>query len=70
MAISILHLYMCVQFQNILAYNEENKFCLPNKESISGHRFEKTNMAVKCEMLMNCSKKNYTHLQKANKTVK
>ena len=29
---------------------------MPVKESISGHRCERTNMAEKCEMFMNCSK--------------
>ena len=36
--------------------NKEKEICLPNKESISSHRCERTNMVAKCEMFMNCSK--------------
>ena len=32
------------------------EICLPNKESINGHRCERTNKAAKCEFFMNCSK--------------
>ena len=34
---------------------KEGKICLPNKESLSNHRCERTNIVAKCEILMNCS---------------
>ena len=37
--------------------NKEKEICLPNKGSVSVHRYERTTMVAKCEMLMNCSKK-------------
>ena len=35
--------------------NKEKEICLPNKESIRGHRCERTIMVAKCEIFMNCS---------------
>ena len=39
-----------------IGINKEKEICLPYRESISGHRCERTAMAAKCEMLMNCIK--------------
>ena len=49
MHISILYICMCTILKNI-GINKEKEMCLPNKESISGHKYERTNMATKCEM--------------------
>ena len=39
-----------------IGINEAKEICLPNNEFISCHGCERTNMAAKCDMLMNCSK--------------
>ena len=36
--------------------NREKEMCLPDKEYISCHLSEKTNMSAKCKMAINCSK--------------
>ena len=46
----------------------KKEICLLNKESKNGQRCERTNMAAKCEMFMNCSKKIHRHLQRTNMT--
>ena len=51
-----MYIYMCVQFQKLLAQIRKKEICLPNKQSISGHKCERINMATKCEMFMKCSK--------------
>ena len=43
---------MCVQFQKIMAQVRRKK-CLPNKESVTGHRCERKNMAAKFKIYMN-----------------
>ena len=35
-----------------ISINKESEICLSKKESISGHRCERTNMATKCEMFV------------------
>ena len=41
---------MCVcTISKDIGRNKEKEICLPNKESISGHTYERTNMAAKCE---------------------
>ena len=39
------------------------EICLPNKESISGHGYERANMGTKCEIYINCSN-NFLRLKK------
>ena len=41
---------------NDIDISKEKEICLPKKESVSGHNNERTNMTVKCEMFINCSK--------------
>ena len=50
-----IHIYVCTISKDI-GLNKEKEICSPNKESISGHRCEGTNMAVRFEIFMNCSK--------------
>ena len=45
---------MCTISKDI-GINKEKEMFLPNKESISGHRCERKNVEVKCEMFVNCS---------------
>ena len=45
---------------------KEKEICVENKESISGHRCERTGMSAKCEIFMNCSK---TFIGKKNKQI-
>ena len=53
--ISIYYIYTGLQFQKILA-KIRKKMCLSNKDYVSGHRCERTNMAAKCGIFMNCYK--------------
>ena len=53
---------MCTISKDI-GINKENEICLPNKESISGHRCKHTNMDAKCEIFITCSK-NYIGIGK------
>ena len=59
MGISILyryiHMHMCT-FSKDIGINMEKEICVLNKEFISGQKHEKTNVAAKCEIFMNCSK--------------
>ena len=45
-SIIYIHICMCVQFQNNMDINKEKEMCLSNKESIVGHRCERTNIAA------------------------
>ena len=38
-----------------IGINKEKEIHVPSKESISGYRCEKNNMAAICQMFMNCS---------------
>ena len=51
------NIYMYVYNSKIYWHKyRKKKICLPNKESISSHRFERTNMGKKCVISMNCIK--------------
>ena len=57
MGFSFLYIiHMCVPFQKILAQIRKKKYVFQKKESVSVHRYERTYMAVKCEMFMNYKK--------------
>ena len=69
MGISIfidIHVYT---ISNVIGLNKENEISLPNKESIGGHRCERTTLAAKCEMFMNVIK-NIIGIGKKNMTIK
>ena len=46
---------MCTMSKDV-GIKDRNAICSPSKESIIGHRYERTNMVAKCEMFMNCNK--------------
>ena len=54
---------MCTISKDI-GTNKEEEICLPNKESINGHKCERIGMDAKCEMFMNCSKTSYAFAKK------
>ena len=54
---------MCIISEDI-GMIKEKEICLPNKESISGHRCERTTMVSKCETFMNCSKTSQAFVKK------
>ena len=58
------HQHMCTISEDV-GINKEKEICLPNKESISCHRCERTTMDAKCEMYMNC-RKNFIGICKKN----
>ena len=50
---STLYRYACVcYFKSFLACLRKKKY---DKKSVSGHRFERTDVVAKCEIFMNCS---------------
>ena len=49
-----MYMHMCTISKDI-DINEEKEICLPNKESVSVHRCERTTMNAKCEVFKNCS---------------
>ena len=51
---SILYIYLCVHKD--IGIKKEKETCLPNKESVSVDRCERTDMVAKCEIFMNCNK--------------
>ena len=57
---------MCTISKDI-CINKENKICVPNRESISGHRCKRTYMTTECEMFVNCSK-NFIDIEKKKQT--
>ena len=52
----IFCIYTHVYNEKDIGINKEIEICLPNKESLSGNGFERTNIAAKCYMFMNYSK--------------
>ena len=58
---------MCI-ISKVICINKEKEICLPNKEYINGHRYEKQKWLPNVTF-MNCSK-NVRHLQKSNVTDK
>ena len=56
MIISILYMYIVCTTSKGIGINKEKEIYLPNKESINGHRCERTNMDTNSEIIMNCSK--------------
>ena len=44
-----IYTHVCI-ITNYIGTINENEIYLPNKESISGHRCERTNMAYKCKI--------------------
>ena len=56
MGFSILYRYTCDTISKDTGINKEKETCQPSKESIMGHRCERTNMGAKCEIFINCSK--------------
>ena len=56
MGISIfIDTHLCT-ISKAIVVNKEKEICLQNKECISGHICERTNMDAKCEMFMHCNK--------------
>ena len=51
LGIGNLYRYTYVTILKVAGISKENEICLPNKESVSGHRCERTNMAAKCKSM-------------------
>ena len=51
-----MYRYTCVYNFKRCCINKDKKICLPKKECLIGHRCERTDMAVKSRISINCSK--------------
>ena len=68
MGISSLYINVCTIPKDI-GVSKERELWLPNKEPVSGQRCERTTMASKCEIFINCSK-NFIGIFKTNMNAK
>ena len=51
-----LHIYMCVTLKDVGINKGGKELYLLNREFVSLYRYERTTMAAKCELFINCSK--------------